>query len=261
MVDVVTHMPEPQFANQVALITGAASGIGRAVAEAFLKLGCRVAVVDINEAGLRSIELSAPDCVVSLVLDATQEQAGQHAARSVVERWGRIDILVNNVGGRIGSPDLDVSRADWEATLSLCLTSHFLWSQSVVPCMIERNYGRIINISSNAGVYRSNTGGSGISYSAAKGGVCQLTRSLAHCLGRYRINVNAVAPGSILTEAGIKEKSELDPQLLDRLMRETALNYFAPPEEIASIVVFLASRDASYVTGTTILANGGWCTS
>src|SRR5688500_11239018 len=133
MVDVVTHMSGLHFTDQVALITGAASGIGRSIAEAFLKLGCRVAVVDINEAGLKSIELSAPGRVLPLMLDATQKQAAQHAAQFVVERCGRIDILVNNVGGRIGSPHLDVSQADWEATLSLCLTSHLLWSQSVAP--------------------------------------------------------------------------------------------------------------------------------
>ncbi len=145
--------------------------------------------------------------------------------------------------------------------MALSLTSHLLWSQASAPAMIARGGGRIINIASNAGRYRSNTGSSGLSYSAAKGAVLQLTRTTAHELGRFGITVNAIAPGSVLTEAGVQEASELERDLYDRVMRETALGYFAPPEEIASIALFLASDDSSYVTGTTILASGGWCTS
>ena len=141
------------------------------------------------------------------------------------------------------------------------MTSQFLWCRACAPAMTAQKRGRIINIASNAGRYRSNTGLSGLSYSAAKGGVLQLTRTAAHDLGRSGITVNAIAPGSVLTEAGIEEERGLERQLHARLMRETPLGYLAPPEEIASIALFLASDDASYVTGTTILASGGWCAS
>jgi NAD(P)-dependent dehydrogenase (short-subunit alcohol dehydrogenase family) len=122
-------------------------------------------------------------------------------------------------------------------------------------------YGRIVNISSNAGKYRSNVGIGGIPYAAAKAGILQFTRSAAYALGRKGITVNAIAPGSVLTEKGLREYDALGSERRDRVLKETPLGRFARPGEIADIAVFLASRDSSFVTGATILANGGWCTS
>ena len=253
---------EGLLAGRAAIVTGGAGGIGRAIVSTFLRQGCRVAVVDIDQEGLRALSDAEPeDRVITIAADATQADTAASALEAVTARWGGLDILVNNVGGRIGPAGLDVPERDWLATLALCLTSQFLWSQAAAPAMIARGRGRIVNIASNAGRYRSNTGGSGLSYSTAKGGVLQMTRTTAHDLGCHGITVNAIAPGSVLTEAGVVEARDLAPDLHDRLMKETALGYFAPPEEIASIALFLASDDASYVTGTTILASGGWCSS
>jgi NAD(P)-dependent dehydrogenase (short-subunit alcohol dehydrogenase family) len=263
MVDVMSTIAarrRQKLADRVAIVTGAANGIGRAIADAFVREGCRVAAVDIDAEGLRRLAAAHGEQVLPLVADGVQAVSATATVATVVDTWGGIDILVNNIGGRIGGAGLDVPETEWLATLSLSLTSHFLWSQAAAPAMIARKAGRIINIASNAGRFRSNTGTSGLSYSAAKGGVLQLTRTTAHLLGRFGINVNAIAPGSVLSGAGVQESGDLDPDLYARVMRETALGYFAPPEEIASVALFLASDDASYVTGATILANGGWCT-
>jgi NAD(P)-dependent dehydrogenase (short-subunit alcohol dehydrogenase family) len=246
-----------------AIVTGAASGIGRAIGLAFLAEGARTAFVDFNAEALATIQR---DCAASsnelltLVGDATQAADVERVVNETCTRWGGIDILVNNVGGAVGDGRIDGSEADWDATLALCFKSQFLFCRAVLPTMRSRSAGRIINISSNAGRYRSNTGISSIAYSAAKASVLQLTRSLAHSVGIDGITVNAIAPGSVLSNAGIEEFNNMDPDLRDRVLSETPLGYFAEPREIASIALFLASDDASYMTGTTIIANGGWCT-
>jgi len=253
-----------RLAGKIAIVTGAANGIGRATARAFVEEGASVAFVDRSEAMLEPVRAAlgaAADRTLMLGADVTRAADFDRLVGAVLSRWSRVDILVNNVGGAIGAVGLEVSEADWEATLALSLKSHFLGCRAVAPTMRAQRSGRIIATSSNAGKYRSNTGSSSLAYSAAKGGVLQLVRSVAHELGPFGVTVNAIAPGSVLSDAGKQETAALPPLLLERVMRETPLGYFAEPEEMASIAVFLASDAASYVTGATIVANGGWCTS
>jgi 3-oxoacyl-[acyl-carrier protein] reductase len=264
-VGVVTAAEEGRrLAGKVAIVTGAAGGIGRAIARAFIEEGASVAFVDRREAALEPIRAAlgpAAERMLAIGADATKAAHFERAVEAARSRWGRIDVLVNNVGGAIGAVGLEVTEADWDATLALSLKSHYLGCRAVAPIMRAQRSGRIIAISSNAGKYRSNTGSSSLAYSAAKGGVLQLVRTVAHELGPFGVTVNAIAPGSVLSEAGKEETAAMPPLLLERVMRETALGYFAEPEEMASIAVFLASDAASYVTGATIVANGGWCTS
>jgi 3-oxoacyl-[acyl-carrier protein] reductase len=246
------------------IVTGAATGIGRAIGLALLAEGANSAFVDIDATALGQLERDhkrGAGKLLTITADATRAVDVEHAVRETHRHWGGIDILVNNVGGAIGNGGMDGSEADWDATFALCFKSQFLFCRAVLPAMRSRGSGRIINISSNAGKYRSNTGLSSIAYSAAKAAVLQLTRSLAHSVGIDRITVNAIAPGSVLSDAGLEEFNSMEPNLRSRVLSETPLGYFADPQEIASIAVFLASDDASYMTGTTIVANGGWCTS
>jgi NAD(P)-dependent dehydrogenase (short-subunit alcohol dehydrogenase family) len=198
---------------------------------------------------------------LTFVGDATDSDVIQSVVSQTKAKWNRIDILVNNVGGSIGVKGFDITEEAWDRTIHLNLKSAFLFCKALSPLMREQGSGRIINISSSGGRYRSNTGASNVAYAAAKAAVLQLTRTSAHALGPYGITVNAIAPGLVLSDTGLAELESLAPEVRERVLRETPLGYFAAPAEIASIAVFLASKDASYVTGATILANGGWCTS
>jgi 3-oxoacyl-[acyl-carrier protein] reductase len=249
--------------GRIAIVTGAATGIGRAIGLAFLSEGARTVFVDINADGLDRIarhQAAGSDEFLTIVADATKAVDAERVVNETADRWGAVDILVNNVGGAVGNGGIEGTEADWEATFTLCFKTQFLFCRAVLPAMRSHGGGRIVNISSNAGKYRSNTGISSIAYSAAKAAVLQLTRSLAHAVGVDGITVNAIAPGSVLSDAGLEEFNSMEPSLRNRVLSETPLGYFADPKEIASIAVFLASDDASYMTGTTIVANGGWCT-
>jgi NAD(P)-dependent dehydrogenase (short-subunit alcohol dehydrogenase family) len=250
--------------GRIAIVTGAAMGIGRAIGLALLAEGARTVFVDINSVELDRIagsQAASANELLTIVANATQAADVERVVNETARRWGRVDILVNNVGGALGNGGIDGPEADWDATFALCFRSQFLFCRAVLPMMKAQGGGRIVNISSNAGKYRSNTGISSIAYSAAKAAVLQLTRSLAHSVGGDRITVNAIAPGSVLSDAGLAEFNSMEASLRDRVLGETPLGYFADPKEIAAIAIFLASDDASYMTGTTIVANGGWCTS
>jgi 3-oxoacyl-[acyl-carrier protein] reductase len=248
--------------DKVAVVTGAANGLGRAIAERLAGEGARVVLGDLDAAGLERVVgliTNTGGQAASIVGDVTEEEPAGRLIDAAVQRWGRLDILVNNVGGSRNARIWDMSAADWDFVLRLNLRSTFLCTRAAVPHMMKRRYGRIVCLSSGA---REGTpwtayyqGGS--AYSAAKAGVHGFIRDVALELAEHGINVNAVAPGPIDTErvgADLRRLNETVEYSPDRM---TPLRRLGRPTEVADAVLFLASDEASYITGHTLAVTGG----
>jgi 3-oxoacyl-[acyl-carrier protein] reductase len=245
--------------ERVALVTGASRGIGAATAEVLARRGAHVAVSartvsDLEQVANRIRAAGAQALVVPCdVLDHAQVDA---AIDTVVKHWGRLDILVNNAG--LGTPTMPVETippADWDHTVALNLKTAFLCIRAAAPVMKRQGYGRIVNVSSFAG--RNFSRISGPHYSAAKAGIIGLTKHMAVELGPFGIGVNSVAPSVVLT-ARVKAKWEARPEdERQRVLAGIPLRRLAQPEEVATVIAFLASDDAAYVNGVCIDVNGG----
>ena len=239
-----------------ALVTGGATGIGRAISEAIMDNGAAVAIGYRSSADAAAeLAARATDApVAAIAADLTDPRQVEHLCTEAAARLGGpIDILVNNAGDVLDMrPLLEAPLSAWHDTLALDLTAAMLTSRLLAPAMRERGWGRIINISSIS----AHTGGGGgaTAYVAAKGGLSAMTRSLAKELGPAGITVNSVAPGVILT--AIHERTNT-PETLEALRLTTAAKRLGQPADCAGAVLFLASEAASYVTGSTLAVNGG----
>lgn len=237
-----------------AIVTGAGQGIGRSIALTMARGGADVAVAEINpDTGARtSAEVAAlgRKTFYEQVDVANASQVQDFAARAV-KIWGKIDILVNNAGFDRPATLLNITDEDWDSVLGVHLKGMLHCIQAVAPLMIEKRYGKIVNLSS---VWGKVGAISEIAYSSAKAGVIGLTKSVARELGRYQINVNAVLPGLILTPtiARMPEKYQ------NMIIHDTPMKRMGQPEEVANVVAFLASDEASFVTGALIEVSGGW---
>jgi 3-oxoacyl-[acyl-carrier protein] reductase len=244
--------------NRTAIVTGSASGIGKASALMLAGEGARVVVadVDLDAAGKVAREIEGlGGRAVALHADVRRSESVREMVEQATRAFEKIDILVNNAGAAFGAKLLDTSEEDFDSTIDLCLKSAFLCTRGVLPGMMERKWGRIINIASVAGEVVSILGPA--TYSSAKAGLLGFTRHCAQEVARHGITVNAVSPGATLTPVVLRAL-ERNPGLRDRMEDRVPMKRLAQPEEQAAAVVFLASEAASYVTGICLGVNGGW---
>jgi 2-hydroxycyclohexanecarboxyl-CoA dehydrogenase len=246
-----------RLADRVALVTGAASGLGRGIAQALAREGARVAILDLNEGGAREAAAAIAaggGQALALGCDVTARAAIDAAVAEVLRRFGAIHVLVNNAGWDRPMPFLETDEAFWDRILALNLKAHFHMVQAVLPFMIRQGGGRVVAIASDAG--RVGSSGEAV-YSAAKGGVIAFTKTLAREMARHRINVNCVCPGPSETPLFESEFTAGKPGLAEALRRAIPWGRLGRPEDVAGAVVFLVSDEAEFITGQTLSVSGG----
>lgn len=241
--------------EKVAIVTGAGQGIGRAIAFLFSQEGAKVVLVDWNletgQEALRDLKEAGGEGFF-IGADVSRSSEIEKVVDEVLRLWGRIDILVNNAGFDRPSGIFKIKEDDWEAVQGVHLRAAILFMRQVMPVMKEQKCGRIVNISSIYG----KVGGKGeIAYATVKAGLLGLTKSAAKEVGKYGIRVNAVLPGLTETPAIQAMMAE---KYKEEFLAQTPLGRMAQPEEIAKAVLFLASDDASYITGAGLEVTGGW---
>jgi 2-hydroxycyclohexanecarboxyl-CoA dehydrogenase len=237
--------------GRIALVTGGASGIGAATARRLAAEGARVAVADVNEAGARSVASEIDG--VALRMDVTDVES----VRAGVAEAGDVDVLVNNAGTDRFSFFVNTDEQLWDFVLAVNLRGTIAVTHAVLDGMQKRGRGAIVNVASEAG--RVGSQGS-VVYSAAKGGVIAFTRAVARESSRFGVRVNAVAPGPIdtpLLNAAPEQLGEIGERLKAGMIAATSMRRIGQPEEVAATIAFLASDDASFVTGQTINVSGG----
>jgi 3-oxoacyl-[acyl-carrier protein] reductase len=237
-----------RLANRVAVITGGAAGIGKAVATVFAEEGARIAIWDWNdEQGMATASALQGKFYKVNTADLANVEA---ATASTVADFGRIDILVNNAGILRDATLMKITAEQWQQVIDVNLSGVFNCTKAVAPVMVEQKYGRIVNASSVVGLY-GNFGQT--NYVAAKAGVIGMTKVWARELGRKGITVNAIAPGFIGTEM----ITAMPEKIIQSMNDKTPLGRIGTPEEVAKAYLFLASDDASFVTGTVLSVDGG----
>ena len=245
--------------NKVVVITGARRGMGKADALLFAQKGAKVVVSDISQEDCQKvvdeIEKKGGEAL-AVKCDVSKKEEVDNLFEKTIEKFGRVDVLVNNAGIAEFKPFLEMTEQEWDRTLDINLKGYFLCAQAAAKEMAKQKSGVIVNIASVAmgqvGVGFLNI----VHYCASKGGIAAMTEAMALELAPYNIRVNAIAPGMI--ETPMLDPIKQDPKAMEGILARVPLGRMGKPEEIADLVVFLASDKSSYITGSIIIIDGGW---
>lgn len=248
-----------ELKNKVAIVTGARRGMGKSHALVLAKAGAKVVVSDISleecQKVVDEIKKNGGEAM-AVKCDVTKKEEVEEMVKKAVEKWGKVDVLVNNAGICQFKPFSELTEEEWDRTLNINLKGYFLCAQAATKEMVKQKSGAIVNIASvdmgQVGVGMPNL----VHYGASKGGVVAMTESLAVELAPYNIRVNAIAPGVI--ETPMSEAAKEDPKLLEQTLSRVPMKRMGKPEEVSNLVLFLASDVSSYITGSTVVIDGGW---
>jgi NAD(P)-dependent dehydrogenase (short-subunit alcohol dehydrogenase family) len=247
-----------RLAGEVAIVTAGGQGIGETISKTFAREGASVAVVDINreEAERVSKEIErAGGKTIALVVDCTKTAAVDDMVKTVVERFGTVDILVNAAGGfHQLAPITEITDEEWDRVITLNLKTCFLCSRAAARIMIERKKGRIVNIASGSGIAPNPFAPTYLPYGAAKAGVINMTKILGRDLGQYGITVNAISPGTTATPRVVKVRDEASRR---KIADQNPMRTLVEPQDSAEAALFLASAEARYITGVNLNVNAG----
>jgi NAD(P)-dependent dehydrogenase (short-subunit alcohol dehydrogenase family) len=248
------NKPPKDFAGRVAIVTGAARGLGHAAVARLVERGASVAVNVRDRSRAESVvaSLGGGEHLLAVPGDVTADGVPEEIVQQTMTHFGRVDVLVNNAAHARSTRFPDLSAAEWRRAVEVNLTAPFLFTQAVLSAMKAQHYGRIVNISSTAGRTVSTLGGA--HYTATKAGLLGLTRAAAKELGKFGITVNAICPGMIDTELTHENAS---PDLLERLAASFPIPRLGTAVEVADLICFIASEEAGYMTGTSLDISGG----
>jgi 3-oxoacyl-[acyl-carrier protein] reductase len=247
-----------RLSGSTAIVTGASEGIAEAIARTLAREGASVALVSRTLSRVQRVAAdieAAGGSALAVQADVTRAQDVRELVETMLGRWGGIDILVNGVGGFRGHGSiLEMSESDWDEVITLNMKTAFLCAQAVAASMMEKHHGRIINIGSQAATAPSPGSNSFLPYAAAKAGLIGFTKHLAKQLGPYGVTVNAVSPSTTLTP---RAKKNRDAESIARIKSENPMKTLIEAEDTAEAVLFLASKDARYITGVNLNVNAG----
>jgi NAD(P)-dependent dehydrogenase (short-subunit alcohol dehydrogenase family) len=244
------------LSGRVALITGASKGLGKAIAHALAGAGADVALYSRSREDLQAVKASIEALgrrAEIFCVDVLDKQAIRDTVGATVESFGHIDILVNNAGVNVRKPVLELSSEEWDLVINTNLKGYLLMAQAVVPDMIERGHGKVINMASILGTVALP---SQVAYASSKGGVIQMTKVMALEWAKQGVQVNAIGPTYF--ETPLVAQLRNDPERFNFIVERTPMGRWGQPDELAGVAIFLASRASDFITGQTVFIDGGW---